>query len=49
MFSVVSAAAVSGQQLGKHVPAATHMNITAEERCFYVVCTEKLQQGQLEQ
>jgi hypothetical protein len=33
MFSVVHAAAVSGQQLGKHVPSATSTN-TIEERCF---------------
>jgi hypothetical protein len=34
VFSVVRAAAFSGQQLGKHVPAATDTNSTIEERCF---------------
>jgi hypothetical protein len=33
MFSVVRAAAVSVQQLDKHIPAATDRNATIE-RCF---------------
>jgi hypothetical protein len=33
--------AVSGQQLGKHVPAAIDTNATIEG-VFYVVCAEKL-------
>jgi hypothetical protein len=34
MFSLVRAVVVSGQQLGKYIPAATDMNATIEERCF---------------
>jgi hypothetical protein len=34
MFSVASAAAVSGQRLGKHFPAETDTNTAIEERCF---------------
>jgi hypothetical protein len=34
VFSVVCAAAVSAQQLGKHVPATVDTNATIEERCF---------------
>jgi hypothetical protein len=33
--------AVSGQRLGKHVPAATDTNATMEMLCFYVVHDEK--------
>jgi hypothetical protein len=33
-FFLVRAAAVSEQQLGKHVPAATDRNATIEERRF---------------
>jgi hypothetical protein len=42
VFSVVRAAAVSGQQLGKHVPAAMDTNAAIEERCFYVVRAKML-------
>jgi hypothetical protein len=34
VFSVVRAAAISGQRLGKHVPAATVTNVTIKERCL---------------
>jgi hypothetical protein len=34
VFTVVRAAAVSGQHLGKHVPVAMDTNATIEERCF---------------
>lgn len=31
---MISAAAVSGQHLGKHVTAATDTNATIKERCY---------------
>jgi hypothetical protein len=34
VFSVVRTAAVSGQNLRKHVPGATDTNATTEEQCF---------------
>jgi hypothetical protein len=34
VFSVVRAAVVFGQRLGKHVPAAMSTNTTIKERCF---------------
>jgi hypothetical protein len=34
VFSVVRAAAVSGQRLGKHVPMEMDTNATIEEQCF---------------
>jgi hypothetical protein len=34
---------VSGQRLGKHVPAATDTHATEETGCLCVVCAEMLQ------
>jgi hypothetical protein len=34
---------VPGQQLGKHVPAATDAHVTEETECFFVVHAEVLQ------
>jgi hypothetical protein len=33
---------ISGQQLGKYVPAATNTQATIKEWCFYVVRAEML-------
>jgi hypothetical protein len=43
VFSVVRAAAVSGQRLGKHVSEEKEMNATIEERCFY--CRRRRRKG----
>jgi hypothetical protein len=38
---------VSGQQLSKHVPAATDMNATIEELCFLCgLCQDVIRKGQ---
>jgi hypothetical protein len=34
VFFVIHAAAISGQRLSKHVPAANDVNTTTEEWCF---------------
>jgi hypothetical protein len=34
VFSVDRATAIFGQRCGKHVPTATDINATVEERCF---------------
>jgi hypothetical protein len=34
VFSMIRAAAIPGQRVGKHVPAMTDTNATIEERCF---------------
>jgi hypothetical protein len=47
VFTVVRAAAVSGQQLGKYVPVAKNTNATIKELCFlYGPCRDVISKGQ---
>jgi hypothetical protein len=47
VFSVVRAVTISGQQLSKHIPAATDTNAAIEEQCFLCgPCQDVISKGQ---